>query len=1154
MPPINGTAGNDTLNGTAADDEIFGFGGNDTIQGGTGADRIEGGDGRDYINHNSYSTYADDNAVDTLLGGAGDDIVDMGLNDIADGGDGFDRATVYAFDAATSGVTIDLSGVSNRATIQSYLNTRYGVTLTNFEQFGFAGTNFADVIRMHDTDDSGRSSVDGRQNATAEGLGGDDQIFGGTGHDEIYGNDGNDVLRGGAGADHIWGGAGNDTIDGGANPFTEGDYGMFDLGTSGQSVTIDLNIAGAQNTGEGMDTLISIENLQVFGSATASAHLIGGTNDNVHNYFSGTSGSDHLEGRSGNDLLDGRAGADVLDGGVGSDEAQYFYSNAAVTVNLETNTGTGGHAQGDTFVSIENLLGSRFDDNLTGDAVGNRIAGGQGADTLNGGGGNDDLRGNDGADVINGGDGNDSIWQAEADEASFDTQVDTLNGEGGNDNIVIGYGDIADGGTGTDQAFVGFSERTSGINIDLRPGAEAVLEAAQNLTLSNFEFFHVFGSRFDDTIRASDATATEQLAGDQGDDILIGGNGYEILLGMQGNDTLDGSGDAYNDRLEGGVGDDTYIVSSTGDTIVELANAGTDTVRASVTYGLNLIGNVENLILTGAAAINGTGNQYNNVITGNDAANTLTGANGDDTLNGGDGDDTLNGGGQNDTLNGGTGTDTAVFTGNRANYVITDNGGGNFTITGPDGTDTLTGVEFAQFADQTVTLAAPPTGPTNGPDVLQGTPGDDVIDGLAGDDTIDGLAGDDILIGGAGADALTGGDGLDTADYSGSSAGVTVRLWNGTGAGGDAQGDTLTSIERVVGSAFNDALIGANGAADTLEGGAGNDYLEGLTGDDVLSGGDGTDTLVGGAGADTLNGGNGTDTASYAGSSAGVTVRLWNGTGVGGDAQGDTLTSIERVVGSAFNDALIGTNGAADTLEGGTGNDYLEGLTGDDVLIGGAGNDTLVGGSGADLFVFAGASGSDRITDFGVATGDRVRLDANLFTDFNDVLTHTTDTANGAVISKSGVVITLTGVTKAQLNAGHFEFAAPAPLEPQAKDAEPPVLPGLVEIKDAGPLVLPGLVDDDQLVLPALADSKDAGPLVLPGLAGDGLDPLVAAYGPGAEAAPGEQGPIICLETDGVDATLAGGSMGPSPASLTDLAGHDQIQVWANAGRGDWLM
>lgn len=140
---------------------------------------------------------------------------------------------------------------------------------------------------------------------------------------------------------------------------------------------------------------------------------------------------------------------------------------------------------------------------------------------------------------------------------------------------------------------------------------------------------------------------------------------------------------------------------------------------------------------------------------------------------------------------------------------------------------------------------------TPGADVVSGTTDDDVVDGLAGNDAIYGLDGDDVLIGGPGADRLVGGAGSDSADYSTSSAGVSVTLgfgWFfsfGRGLGGDAQGDTLVGIENLTGSGFNDTLTG-NFGRNVLMGGAGDDILYGVAGGDILDGGAGNDQLIGG--------------------------------------------------------------------------------------------------------------------------------------------------------------------------------------------------------------------------------------------------------------------------------------------------------------------
>ena len=344
----------------------------------------------------------------------------------------------------------------------------------------------------------------------------------------------------------------------------------------------------------------------------------------------------------------------------------------------------------------------------------------------------------------------------------------------------------------------------------------------------------------------------------------------------------------------------------------------------------------------------------------------------------------------------------------------------------------------------------------------------------AGDDIIVGNEADNVLEGSAGADNIGGDAGTDTASYARSSTAVTVNLSDGTATGGDAEGDTFTSIENLTGSAFDDTLIGdtadnvleGGDGADTLDGGAGadtaswaasdaaitvdlstgtntgghaagdtitnieslsgsryNDVLTGDAGANRLDGGAGHDRLTGGAGADVLVGGPGNDAAYYASSAAAVTVNLLDGTGTGGDAEGDTLDSIEYLSGSAFDDTLTGDAGnnvlsgraGADTFDGGEGtdtvsysgsnagvtvnlligagerghaqgdmlfnienligsryNDDLTGDTGNNVLRAGAGDDVLIGGAGADRL--QGGTGQDTVSYTDSPAGVKVRL------------------------------------------------------------------------------------------------------------------------------------------------------------------------------------
>ena len=204
----------------------------------------------------------------------------------------------------------------------------------------------------------------------------------------------------------------------------------------------------------------------------------------------------------------------------------------------------------------------------------------------------------------------------------------------------------------------------------------------------------------------------------------------------------------------------------------------------------------------------------------------------------------------------------------------------------------------------------------------------DIFHGGDSDDYLNGLSGNDVFYGGAGADTIIGGDGDDRADYSNSDSGVAIRLWNGTGLGGHAEGDSLTSIERVIGSQFADLLVGRNGLRDTLIGGDGDDFIYGIGGNDLLTGG---------AGADNIDGGEGHDLVSYAGSDVGVDVFLSTGLAYNGHAQGDVLTNIEGIVGSDYDDELYGRSGANDSFIGGLGDDSFIGFSGDDLFTGGGG-------------------------------------------------------------------------------------------------------------------------------------------------------------------------------------------------------------------------
>ncbi|MET0000115.1 MAG: HYR domain-containing protein [Candidatus Thiodiazotropha lotti] len=169
------------------------------------------------------------------------------------------------------------------------------------------------------------------------------------------------------------------------------------------------------------------------------------------------------------------------------------------------------------------------------------------------------------------------------------------------------------------------------------------------------------GTPGDDTLEGG--SGDETLNGFEGNDTLLGRAGNDILVGGVGNDLHDGGTGV--DIMQGGLGDDVYLVDNPDDLVIEETDEGLDETRSQVSYGL--APNLETLVLQGSAAIDGSGNNLDNLIKGNRADNrlsgvdgndTLTGKAGNDTLVGGVGDDRLNGGADNDRLNGGLGTDT----------------------------------------------------------------------------------------------------------------------------------------------------------------------------------------------------------------------------------------------------------------------------------------------------------------------------------------------------------------------------------------------------------------------------------------------------------------------------------------------------------------
>jgi Ca2+-binding RTX toxin-like protein len=314
-----------------------------------------------------------------------------------------------------------------------------------------------------------------------------------------------------------------------------------------------------------------------------------------------------LTGNAGANKLDGQGGADKMAGGLGDDT--YVVDLKTDTVTEALNAGTDTVQSFLSYVLGANLENLELQGLLNIDGTGNAAA-----NKLSGNDGNNKLDGKAGADAMAGGLGNDIYV--------FDNAGDSADeaGAGGIDTIVTPFATIL----GAD---------FENLTLTGTAGVSGTGNALANIILGN--------------------GGANLLDGQGSDDSLSGGAGNDTLVGGLGHDTLDGG--VGMDNLSGGDGNDTYAVDNAKDVVTEQANGGLDTVNSSIAYVLGA--EVENLTLTGAGAIAGTGNSLGNVIIGNTAANSLSGEGGADSLAGGKGNDKLAGGAGSDTLLGGEGAD-----------------------------------------------------------------------------------------------------------------------------------------------------------------------------------------------------------------------------------------------------------------------------------------------------------------------------------------------------------------------------------------------------------------------------------------------------------------------------------------------------------------
>lgn len=334
----------------------------------------------------------------------------------------------------------------------------------------------------------------------------------------------------------------------------------------------------------------------------------------------------------------------------------------------------------------------------------------------------------------------------------------------------------------------------------------------------------------------------------------VGSGGRDVLVGNDAANRLDGRGDL--DIMTGGAGNDTYVIDMQFDVLKEIAGEGTDTVRSPVTFKLGA--NLENLVLTGGALIEGTGNALHNTITGNVNRNALNGGGGNDTLIGGRGHDTLVGGAGRDALSGGTGNDTYVV--DSIHDVITERAG-----EGLDTVRTSVGLNRMANIENLVLTAAGDFNLTGNAsaNALTGYFGDNVLAGGGGNDMLDGGPDVDTMIGGVGDDVFYVQDAGDVVIEKPGAGTDVVIVDLGFGLSyvlpDDVENVTLgTFHQNVTGNDLDNVMLGSL-HSNLLRGEGGNDYLHaGDAGVDTLVGGSGNDTLAGG-GHDSLVGESGDD-------------------------------------------------------------------------------------------------------------------------------------------------------------------------------------------------------------------------------------------------------------------------------------------------------
>lgn len=894
-----------------------------------------------------------------------------------------------------------------------------------------------EIFRFHVMDGTGSADLDaydlnkdrvmgdGRANVIdATGMTRGVAISGGDGNDRLTGGHADDMLSGDSGADRLWGKDGNDLIffdaadivvDGGSG----NDVAMA-VGDTGVSLDLAATSFESAYGTEANDTLTAA------GSTTSvSLHGDGGADA-----LTGSGADDLLSGDAGNDTLVGGNSGDILVGGEGGDSIDGDGGDDTLMGGAGYDTLRGGDQD-------DMLFGGDGHDTLHGDDGDDYLDGGSGHDTMKGGSGDDTLFGNDQNDILEGGEGDDYLDAGWGDDTVYTGSGDDFVTTGNGDDTVYmqAWGDKrVETGNGDDTIRLEFNYDGQEI-LGGKGWDRLILTGNQSdYTIESFQSggrgkqeFRILKTANNQTIHIQDVEIIKYA---DGTTLKLDGrdtskDNSDTFRGMAESTDLGfnkGSSDVSHDNSANtnsnrGPGDDYFRSDGAGD-------AGADNVQMGT--------GDDTLVLVGGNDI-GHGGSGDDAISGDNGSDTLYGNGGDDELAGGNGSDSLNGSSGADLVQGGTGNDR-MWGGSGADILYGDSG--DDEIYGQAGSDIISG----GHGDDEIHGGS-------GEDRLDGGDGDDTIYGQDGADRVNGNAGRDIMYGGFGDDTITGGIGNDTLNGE---AGNDLLE-------GDDGNDTLS------GEDGSDALYGGAGN-DTLFGGAWDDTLFGEDGEDTLKGGNGNDFLEGGAGRDVIVGGGGVrDVVGYTQSGAAVIVSLETGMGIGGAAAGDTISEVEGIAGSAFDDELTGNgsdnqlyggagvdrlkggsgrdeiaggdNGDAiwgdsgdDNLFGGSGNDSIRGGSGEDFLFGGDGNDflegggnadELTGGEGSDTFRFATWSGHDTIMDY--HWSDRIEFDIDGL-NFADLVITNSGSEDAQVEYDGGKTITILGVRKWQLGAEDFDF------------------------------------------------------------------------------------------------------------------------------------